>query len=325
MRSLTWRVCGSLQPYPAPNASGGREPRTRACSICHPPVSRARAVGRQFDVDDFRRSRTCPRRAKGALRVTSTKTRRGSARVAERLLPSGFPVLETKLVPPPSRAGLLRRGVLIDRLSSSSEVPILAVLAPAGYGKSTVLAQWAESDPRQFAWLSIDDRDNDPAVLLSYIALALGGAAALGPDVAEALASPGPSVWSAAVPRLGAALAKRPQAFVLVLDDVDRLTESDSADVARCPREPPQEWISDRPGRSHRRPPADPAHPGRRPRRADRGERPPARRRRGRRAASGRRCRPPAGRRRGDQRDHGGLAGGALPDSALAPVARDRW
>ena len=140
-------------------------------------------------------------------------------------------MLETKLVPPPSRAGLLRRGALIDRLSASREVPILAVVAPAGYGKSTLLAQWAESDPRQFAWLSIDERDNDPSVLLSYIALALGGAAALGPDVAEALASPGPSVWSAAVPRLGAALARRPRAFVLVLDDVDRLTGPDSADV----------------------------------------------------------------------------------------------
>ncbi len=163
--------------------------------------------------------------------MTVTRSRRVRPRAAERLLPSGFPVLETKLVPPPSRAGLLRRGALIDRLSASREVPILAVLAPAGYGKSTVLAQWAESDPREFAWLSIDERDNDPAVLLAYIALALGGAAALGPDVAEALASPGPSVWSAAVPRLGAALAKRPRAFVLVLDDVDRLTGPDSADV----------------------------------------------------------------------------------------------
>jgi LuxR family transcriptional regulator, maltose regulon positive regulatory protein len=163
--------------------------------------------------------------------MTSTKSRPGRARVAERLLPSGFPVLETKLVPPPSRAGLLRRDALISRLAASREVPIVAVLAPAGYGKSTTLAQWAESDPRQFAWLSIDDRDNDPAVLLSYIAFALGGAAALGPDVAEALASPGPSVWTAAVPRLGAALAKRPRPFVLVLDDVDRLTESDSADA----------------------------------------------------------------------------------------------
>ena len=162
----------------------------------------------------------------------TTKTQRaGRPGTGERRLASGFPVLETKLVPPPARTGLLRRDALVARLASTTEVPIVAVLAPAGYGKSTVLAQWAESDPRKFAWVSIDERDNDPSVLLSYIAFALGGASSLGPDVAEALASPGPSVWTAAVPRLGAALAAHPQSFVLVLDDVDRLTERDPADV----------------------------------------------------------------------------------------------
>ena len=49
--------------------------------------------------------------------------------------------------------------------------------------------------------------------------------------MAEALASPGPSVWTVAVPRLGAALAAQSPPFVLVLDDVDRLTESDPADM----------------------------------------------------------------------------------------------
>jgi LuxR family transcriptional regulator, maltose regulon positive regulatory protein len=148
-----------------------------------------------------------------------------------RLLASGFPVLETKLVPPPPRAGLLRRDTLIDRLAASGEVPVIAVVAPAGYGKSTLLAQWSESDPRHFAWLSIDERDNDPSVLLAYIAFALGGASSLGPDVVEALASPGPSLWTVAVPRLGAALAAHSPPFVLVVDDVDRLTESDPADM----------------------------------------------------------------------------------------------
>jgi LuxR family transcriptional regulator, maltose regulon positive regulatory protein len=154
-----------------------------------------------------------------------------ASRTDVRLLASGFPVLETKLVPPPPRAGLLRRDALIDRLVTSSEVPVVAVVAPAGYGKSTLLAQWSESDPRHFAWLQIDERDNDPSVLLAYIAFALGGASALGPEVAEALASPGPSVWTVAVPRLGAALAAQSPPFVLVLDDVDRLTESDPADI----------------------------------------------------------------------------------------------
>ncbi len=153
------------------------------------------------------------------------------ARVDVRLLANGFPVLETKLAPPPPRTALLRRDALIARLAASGEIPVVAVVAPAGYGKSTLLAQWSETDPRHFAWLSIDERDNDPSVLLSYIAFALGGAASLGPDVAEALASPGPSAWTVAVPRLGAALAAQSPPFVLVLDDVDRLTESDPADM----------------------------------------------------------------------------------------------
>ena len=163
--------------------------------------------------------------------TTARAQRARSSRPDVRLLASGFPVLETKLVPPPPRIGLLRRNALVDRLAASSDVPVVALVAPAGYGKSTLLAQWAESDPRHFAWLSIDERDNDPSVLLAYIAFALGGTSSLGPDVAEALASPGPSVWAVAVPRLGAALAAQSPPFVLVLDDVDRLTESDPADM----------------------------------------------------------------------------------------------
>jgi LuxR family transcriptional regulator, maltose regulon positive regulatory protein len=164
--------------------------------------------------------------------MTSAVSRRArQPQAGDRLLASGFPVLETKLVPPPSRTGLLRRSALIDRLTASEEFPIVAMLAPAGYGKSTVLAQWAESDPRQFAWVSIDERDNDPSVLLAYIAFALEGASSLGPDVAQALAAPGPSVWTTAVPRLGAALGMHRRSFVLALDDVDRLTEPDAADI----------------------------------------------------------------------------------------------
>ncbi len=158
-------------------------------------------------------------------------SRPGKRPSVERLLANGFPVLETKLLPPPSRPGLLLRSALIDRLAATKGVPIVALLAPAGYGKSTLIAQWAETDSRDFAWVSVDERDNDPSFLLAYIAFALGGASALGPDVDQSLAAPGRSIWTSAVPRLGAALAARKRAFVLVLDDVDALTERDSADA----------------------------------------------------------------------------------------------
>ena len=57
------------------------------------------------------------------------------------------------------------------------------------------------------AWLSADERDNDPATLLRGIAAALDRTIGLEPAVIDAVAIPGPSVWSIAVPRLGAALS----------------------------------------------------------------------------------------------------------------------
>ena len=49
----------------------------------------------------------------------------------------------------------------------------MSVVAPSGYGKTTLLAQWAARDGRAFAWVSVHERDNDPKVLLSYVAAAL--------------------------------------------------------------------------------------------------------------------------------------------------------
>jgi LuxR family maltose regulon positive regulatory protein len=84
-----------------------------------------------------------------------------------------FPILESKLTPPLPRRRMVPRGALLDRLDDSAVPPVVAICAPPGYGKTTLLAEWAERDPRPFAWLSIDARDNDPAVLLRYITVAL--------------------------------------------------------------------------------------------------------------------------------------------------------
>ena len=51
--------------------------------------------------------------------------------------------------------------------------PIVSVVAPAGYGKTTLLSQWAERNGQAFAWVSVDEADNDPKVLLTYVAEAL--------------------------------------------------------------------------------------------------------------------------------------------------------
>jgi ATP/maltotriose-dependent transcriptional regulator MalT len=50
------------------------------------------------------------------------------------------------------------RTALVNRLRAAGAFPTVIVVAPAGYGKTTVLAQWAAKDARPFAWLSIDER-----------------------------------------------------------------------------------------------------------------------------------------------------------------------
>jgi LuxR family maltose regulon positive regulatory protein len=133
-----------------------------------------------------------------------------------------FDFLASKIQVPILRPGTVWRTSLVNHLRATSSISVVAVVAPAGYGKTTLLAQWAERDPRQFAWISLDDRDNDPVVLLRHITATLERSAPVEPRLIQALRSPGSSIWSTAVPRLAAAMAAR-HPMVLVLDDFNAL------------------------------------------------------------------------------------------------------
>jgi len=111
------------------------------------------------------------------------------------------------------------RTALVNRLRTAESSRIMTLSAPAGYGKTTLLAQWAMRDARAFAWVSLDERDNDPIVFLRHVGMALDAIEPLSPRVIRALAAPGDSVWVSAIPRLGAALASSRAPLVLVLDD----------------------------------------------------------------------------------------------------------
>lgn len=153
------------------------------------------------------------------------------ARLADRRSQSGpeatwlepgisFELLESKLQSPRSGRRSVPRTRLVERLNRSTEPPIVVVRAGPGYGKTTVLAQWVAShDPAKFAWVSADQDDNDPVVLLTYIAAALDRVSPLGSDVFAGLASPGASIEAKILPRLGHALASMDTPFVLVIDD----------------------------------------------------------------------------------------------------------
>ena len=91
---------------------------------------------------------------------------------ARAVLASGPVVLESKLAVPP--AGGVSRTALVNRLRALAATPVVSIVAPAGYGKTTLCAQWARRDGRPSAWLTVDDRDNDPAVLLRHLGAAIG-------------------------------------------------------------------------------------------------------------------------------------------------------
>ena len=135
----------------------------------------------------------------------------------------GLDLLASKVRRPPLQPETVRRPVLLERLRAGDRGPIVSVVAPAGYGKTTLLAEWAESNGQSFAWVSVDEADNDPKVLLSYVAEALDAVEPIGDRVFDALASPGSSVPGSVVPRLGSAFSSMTSPVALVLDDVHLL------------------------------------------------------------------------------------------------------
>jgi LuxR family maltose regulon positive regulatory protein len=142
---------------------------------------------------------------------------------------AGGPVLDlvaAKLLGPLVRPGTVRRPALVERLANG-DARIVSVVAPPGYGKTTLLSQWAERNGQAFAWVSVDKGDNDPKVLLRYVAEALNAVEPIGRRVFDALASPGSSVPGSVVPRLGSAFWSMSSPVVLVLDDVHLLQNSE--------------------------------------------------------------------------------------------------
>src|SRR5215470_1264424 len=138
-----------------------------------------------------------------------------------------FDLVMSKLRRPQVRPETVRRPLLIERLARGDPRPIVSVVAPAGYGKTTLLSQWAEQNGQAFAWVSVDEPDNDPKVLLTYVAEALDAVEPIDGRVFDALASPGSSVPGSVVPRLGSAFSSMSAPVVLVLDDVHMLRNSE--------------------------------------------------------------------------------------------------
>lgn len=139
-------------------------------------------------------------------------------------------LLDARLNPPPWRPGSRSRMGLVDRVRTDDR-QVVVVSAPAGYGKSTFLRQWAEREERAVAWVSLEATDDDETVVLDYIANALDRVGSLGAEASIAVARPR-GVWQTAGPtRLAAAMWRTARPTVLMIDDVDQLRTTDSIDA----------------------------------------------------------------------------------------------
>jgi LuxR family transcriptional regulator, maltose regulon positive regulatory protein len=163
--------------------------------------------------------------------VSVDQTERVAGRVPPPSAGPAFELLESKLRGPVARRATVPRKRLVSRLTSSREAPIVAVFAGPGYGKTTLITQWADAEQRPFAWVSLDGRDNDPVVLLTYIAVALDRVEPIPAAVFEALSSPGAGIETVMVPRLAGALSMMTTEFVLALDDVHVLRDRQCLDA----------------------------------------------------------------------------------------------
>ncbi len=139
-------------------------------------------------------------------------------RTASRL---AFELLESKFHPPAARPGIVARMALVDRLATA-QAPVITIVAPPGYGKTTLLAQWAERVWPRVAWVSCDDADNDPVVLLSALAVALDRIEPIDPSVFWALTSSGAGIT--VVPRFVSAIASMRPPVTVVLDHTEAVT-----------------------------------------------------------------------------------------------------
>jgi LuxR family transcriptional regulator, maltose regulon positive regulatory protein len=136
------------------------------------------------------------------------------------------PLLQTKLFVPRSRRGLVPRPRLTERLDRGAASKLMIISAPAGFGKTTLLAEWLTAgsarptNERSAAWLSLDQGDDDPATFWTYVIAAMQTVApGVGADTLTLLQEPQPPPIESVLTTLLNDLGATASDVVLVLDD----------------------------------------------------------------------------------------------------------
>ncbi|MEA3440448.1 MAG: tetratricopeptide repeat protein [Chloroflexota bacterium] len=131
-------------------------------------------------------------------------------------------LLATKFYVPPVRPDLVPRTRLIDYLDDGLRLDhrLTLISAPAGFGKTTLVSQWLAGSEHKFAWLTLDESDNDPLLFLGYFAAALQMVdPEIGKGLVSVLQSSQPPSIDAVMMGLVNEIASSSETFVLVIDD----------------------------------------------------------------------------------------------------------
>jgi LuxR family transcriptional regulator, maltose regulon positive regulatory protein len=140
--------------------------------------------------------------------------------------PAEIEFAPAKLTIPDTHAGAASRAELAERLCASSPAHWVTIAAPAGYGKTSLLVEWAVRDPRPFAWVMLDQRDDEPTVLLASLIGALGRIQPIG-----MVGTSAGSLWQTLVPRVCRSVAAMSGPIALALDDVQVLSRPEGIAV----------------------------------------------------------------------------------------------
>jgi tetratricopeptide (TPR) repeat protein len=133
-----------------------------------------------------------------------------------------------KLVIPTAAHPLIERAALVDRLDQAINAKsVVVVAAPAGWGKTTLLAQWAAGGSLPVAWYSLDATDRDPQLFLDYLLHVVRPFLPDAGDFVERLEATAPSALSDLYRTVALAIAETSPPFALVLDDF-HLIEGDA-------------------------------------------------------------------------------------------------
>ncbi len=125
-----------------------------------------------------------------------------------------------KLSIPTAAYQLIERAPVLDRLDQAiTTKQVVAIGALAGWGKTTVLAQWAARATLPVAWYTLDSTDRDPHLFLDYLLHAVATHVPDAADLAEQLSNTTPQALPDLFRAAALAIAAVPEPFALILDD----------------------------------------------------------------------------------------------------------